>query len=151
MRRVGMLATSSLVASLLLAPSAFAAKHHSVSISTKEVDVSATPGPSPQGPPSAVTAVGLVSGTLGPGLIRVDLHPLAGKGTLELFTRKGSLHGRTKFKDTFGPAGVTVAGTTTITGGTGAYVHARGTLHLTALVDPQTGNATSHQTGTLTF
>ena len=151
MRRSAMLATSSLLASLLLAPSAFAAKQHTVSFSTKEVDISVTPGPSPTGPPSAVTSLGLLSGTLGTGVIRADLHPLAGKGKLEIFTRRGTLHGTTVFTNTRGPAGVAIAGTTTITGGTGAYTHAHGTLHLTGSVDPKTGNATTHQKGSLTF
>ena len=151
MRRAGMVATTLIVASILLASSAFAATRHAVSLTSKEVDVSVTPGPSPQGPPRAVTSLGLLSGTLGTGVIRADIHPLAGNGKYVIFTPRGSLDATVVFTDTPGAAGIVVAGTATVTGGTGAYARAHGTLKLTGLINPKNGNATTHQTGTLTY
>ncbi|MGI8428214.1 MAG: hypothetical protein ACR2OB_02680 [Solirubrobacteraceae bacterium] len=85
-------------------------------------------------------------------MTKTVVHLRTGTATVELFDRQGTIRGTGVFKNGTGPGGVaTIVGTTTITGGTGKYAHAHGSLHIKGEHDPASGYTTTQQTGTLTY
>jgi hypothetical protein len=136
---------------LLFAPPGSAATSHAVKITLKETAISFTPGPDPNGPPRHALEAGIVSGSLGPGADRTDVRVLDGKGTRDLFVRKGSIHGRFAFSGTRKGNGDTIVGTFTVTGGTGRYAHAHGKLHIAGFHSDDTNVSTERIAGKLSY
>jgi hypothetical protein len=140
-----------LLAALVLTSSVSAAASHSVKATLKETAISFTPGPAPDGPPSFALEAGVLTGSLGRGANRTEVHVLAGKGTRELYTRQGSLRGSFVFTGQRKAGGSTIVGTLTITGGTGKYSGAHGKLHIDGFHSDKTNVSTEHLSGNLTY
>lgn len=130
------------------APSAVS---HLVKISLREVGIYVTQGPNPNGPPSLSREAGMFTGTLGSGVNQTDVRVIAGTGTREFFTRDGSIYGSLVFTGETKPRGDTIVGTLTITGGSGKYAGAHGTLHINGFHYDKEGYSTEDLDGTLTY
>lgn len=124
---------------------------HPVKVSLREGPVYVTEGPTPNGPPTLAKEAGLFTGSLGNGVDRTDVRVIAGTGTRELFTRDGSIFGNFVFTGTPKPGGDTIVGTLTITGGSGKYTGAHGTLHIDGFHYDKQGFSTENLSGTLTY
>ena len=127
------------------------AASHVVKISLREVGIYVKEGPDPNGPPSLSREAGMFTGTLGSGANQTDVRVIAGTGTREFFTRDGSIFGSLVFTGERKPRGDTIVGTLTITGGSGKYAGAHGTLHINGFHYDKEGYSTEDLDGTLTY
>jgi hypothetical protein len=112
---------------------------------TRSVTISFLAAPLPQVPG---TAAGVATGTLGKGAVLIIGNTT---GTATVFLTKGAVTSKFRLTVTTNPdMTASFTGTTTITGGTGAYAGAKGkgTVSGTTAAD---GSVTAHGSGKITY